>query len=77
MIALARNPANQVAKKSCLEVSRRSSNIQPSEIRVVFEKAQRMNDVIRFEVGEPDFQTPSHIKDAAKKAIDEGFTHYT
>ncbi len=34
-------------------------------------------DVISLSLGEPDFQTPQHIKDAAKKAIDEGFTSYT
>ncbi|MDX2305360.1 MAG: pyridoxal phosphate-dependent aminotransferase [Microscillaceae bacterium] len=34
-------------------------------------------DVIKLSLGEPDFQTPQHIKDAAKKAIDEGFTFYT
>jgi aspartate aminotransferase len=33
--------------------------------------------VISLSVGEPDFQTPQHIKDAAKKAIDDGFTFYT
>jgi len=34
-------------------------------------------DVISFSVGEPDFATPQHIMDAAKKALDEGKTHYT
>ncbi len=34
-------------------------------------------DVINLSFGEPDFQTPQHIKDAAKKAIDDGFTFYT
>ncbi|MFA6235642.1 MAG: aminotransferase class I/II-fold pyridoxal phosphate-dependent enzyme, partial [Bacteroidota bacterium] len=34
-------------------------------------------DVIDFSVGEPDFATPAHIKDAAKRAIDENFTKYT
>lgn len=33
-------------------------------------------DVINLSFGEPDFQTPQHIKDAAKKAIDDGFTFY-
>ena len=33
-------------------------------------------DIINLSLGEPDFDTPQHIKDAAKKAIDEGFTHY-
>src|SRR5438552_10887756 len=34
-------------------------------------------DVINLTLGEPDFITPKHIREAAKKAIDEGFTHYT
>jgi aspartate/methionine/tyrosine aminotransferase len=34
------------------------------------------HDVIHLEVGEPDFDTPVHIRDAAKKALDDGFTHY-
>lgn len=34
-------------------------------------------DIIDLSLGEPDFDTPENIKQAAKKAIDEGFTHYT
>src|SRR6202451_74173 len=34
-------------------------------------------DVIDLSLGEPDFDTPQHIKDAAKKAIDENWSHYT
>lgn len=33
-------------------------------------------DIIHLEIGEPDFDTPSNIKDAAKRALDEGYTHY-
>ena len=32
--------------------------------------------IVHLEIGEPDFDTPEHIKDAAKKALDDGFTHY-
>jgi len=39
-------------------------------------KAQGV-DVINLSVGEPDFETPAHIKEAAKKAIDDNFTFYT
>ena len=35
------------------------------------------HDVISLSVGEPDFDTPQIIKDAAKKALDDGYTHYT
>lgn len=34
-------------------------------------------DVIDLSLGEPDFDTPQHIKDAAKKAVDDNFSHYT
>jgi aspartate aminotransferase len=34
-------------------------------------------DITDLSLGEPDFDTPTHIKDAAKKAIDENFSHYT
>ncbi|MBC9931928.1 pyridoxal phosphate-dependent aminotransferase [Chitinophaga qingshengii] len=34
-------------------------------------------DIVDLSIGEPDFDTPEHIREAAKKAIDEGFTHYT
>jgi aspartate/methionine/tyrosine aminotransferase len=33
-------------------------------------------DIIHLEIGEPDFPTPAHIVEAAKKALDEGWTHY-
>lgn len=58
-------------------LSARAKSLEPSGIMAIFEKAHGMKDVIRLEVGEPDFDTPKHIKDAAKKALDDGFTHYT
>ena len=39
-------------------------------------KAQGI-DVINLSVGEPDFNTPDHIKEAAKKAIDDNFSRYS
>ncbi len=33
-------------------------------------------EIIHLEIGEPDFDTPRHIREAAKKALDEGYTHY-
>lgn len=41
------------------------------------ELQQKGIDVINLSLGEPDFQTPQHIKDAAKRALDEGYTFYT
>ncbi len=43
---------------------------------LVNEMKRRGEDVISFSVGEPDFPTPQHIVDAAKKALDEGWTKY-
>src|SRR5947209_6886331 len=33
-------------------------------------------NVVHLEIGEPDFDTPAHIREAAKQALDEGYTHY-
>jgi len=61
-------------------LSKRVLNIKPSATLAIEAKAKALKaqgvDVISFGAGEPDFDTPQHIKDAAKKAIDEGFTKY-
>lgn len=41
------------------------------------ELQQQGHDIVNLTLGEPDFVTPDHIRTAAKKAIDEGYTHYT
>lgn len=55
--------------------------IRPSGTMVMAEKAREMErkgrKVYRLDIGEPNFDTPAHIKEAAVKAIREGFTHYT
>ncbi len=57
------------------------SNISPSLTLAMNTKAKEMKrrgiDVISFAAGEPDFPTPDHVKEAAKKAIDENKTYYT
>ncbi|MDG6996927.1 MAG: pyridoxal phosphate-dependent aminotransferase [Nitrososphaerota archaeon] len=53
------------------------SQIPLSGIREIFEKAQSISDVIRLEFGEPDFDTPAHIKEAACEALNKGATKYT
>jgi len=53
----------------------RVKSIHFSEIRRMFELVTA--DAINMGLGEPDFDTPSHIIEAAKLALDEGFTHYT
>lgn len=62
-------------------VSRRVANLSPSATLAMSQKSSEMKaqgiDVINLSVGEPDFNTPAHIKEAAKKAIDENYTFYT
>lgn len=53
------------------------ANAPMSGIRKISDLVMQMKDVVRMDLGEPDFDTPKHIKDAAVKAIEEGFTHYT
>ncbi len=64
-----------------MSISKRVSVISPSVTLAITAKAKKMReegiDVIGFGTGEPDFDTPVHIKEAAKKALDEGFTKYT
>lgn len=55
--------------------ARRCKSIQLSEIRKMFELTSE--NAINLSLGEPDFDTPEHIRDAVKKALDDGFTHYT
>ncbi|MFQ6080433.1 MAG: pyridoxal phosphate-dependent aminotransferase [Candidatus Bathyarchaeia archaeon] len=58
-------------------VAERATRMPLSGIRVIFEMVHKMKDVVRLEAGDPDFKTPDHICEAAKKALDEGYTHYT
>jgi len=59
------------------ELSQIAKVVTPSPIRQMFNRAIGMEDVISFTVGEPDFQTPRHIVDAAAKALYDGEHHYT
>jgi aspartate aminotransferase len=64
-----------------IRLSQRVSTIRPSPTLAVTARAAQMraagNDVIGLGAGEPDFDTPEHIKQAAIKAIQDGFTKYT
>lgn len=64
-----------------IQLSDRINSIKPSPTLAVTAKAAELkaagHDIIGLGAGEPDFATPQHINEAAKKAIDEGFTHYT
>lgn len=64
-----------------LELSRKALSVKPSSTLAITAKANELKaageDVVGFAAGEPDFPTPAHICEAAKKAIDDGFTKYT
>jgi len=64
-----------------MELSRKFLNIEPSPTLLIDSKFKQMKaeglDVVGFGAGEPDFDTPQHIKDAAIEAINSGFTKYT
>ncbi|MDR2708616.1 MAG: pyridoxal phosphate-dependent aminotransferase [Elusimicrobiota bacterium] len=61
-------------------ISKRVRNIKPSPTLAIDAKAKLLKsqgvDIINFGPGEPDFDTPDHIKDAAIKAIRDGYTKY-
>src|SRR6266540_3777328 len=63
------------------KISKRAASLSPSLTLAIDSKAKAMKaageDVVGFGAGEPDFDTPQHIKDAAIKALNEGFTKYT
>ncbi|MCO5051618.1 MAG: pyridoxal phosphate-dependent aminotransferase [Verrucomicrobiae bacterium] len=62
-------------------ISQRAASLTPSLTLAIDSKAKAMKaageDVVGFGAGEPDFDTPQHIKDAAAKALANGFTKYT
>ena len=58
------------------ELSRTEHLVQNSPIRRLFNKAAGLTDVIAFTVGEPDFDTPRYIVDAAIDALNHGAHHY-
>ena len=63
------------------ELASRVRSMQPSATLAITQKAKELTDqgvdVISFGVGQPDFTTPEHIREAAKVAMDEGHTGYT
>jgi aspartate aminotransferase len=63
------------------KIAKRAAALTPSITLAIDSKAKQMKaegiDVVGFGVGEPDFDTPQHIKDAAIKALNDGFTKYT
>jgi aspartate aminotransferase len=64
-----------------MKISKTAQNINDSLTLALTSKGKELKangvDVVSFTAGEPDFRTPDYICDAAKKAIDDGFTRYT
>ena len=62
-------------------LSNRLNSLSPSATLAMSQKSAELKaqgvDVINLSVGEPDFNTPDHIKEAAKKAIDENYSRYS
>ena len=63
------------------QLSDRLQRLAPSATLAMSQKSSEMTaqgiDVINMSVGEPDFNTPDHIKEAAKKAVDENYSRYS
>jgi aspartate/methionine/tyrosine aminotransferase len=64
-----------------VKIANRMQRIEPSGTIAMAEKAREMQragrKILNLDVGEPDFDTPEHVKQAAIDAIKKGFTHYT
>ena len=64
-----------------MELSERLQRLQPSATLAMSQRSGELKaqgvDVINMSVGEPDFNTPDHIKEAAKRAIDENWSRYS
>lgn len=71
----------QLVEKIMRQLAQRLDLIAPSPTLALDSKAKAMKaagrDIVNFGVGEPDFDTPAHIREAAIKAVRDGFTRYT
>ena len=63
------------------QLSERLNRLSPSQTLAMSQKSNELKaqgiDIINMSVGEPDFNTPVHIKEAAKKAVDDNFSRYS
>ncbi|MCC8134036.1 MAG: pyridoxal phosphate-dependent aminotransferase [Tannerellaceae bacterium] len=63
------------------QVSERLASLSPSETLAMSQKSNELKaqgiDVINLSIGEPDFNTPDHIKEAAKKAVEDNYSRYS
>lgn len=58
-------------------INERAKALKQGAIRAMFDKANKMENVISMGIGEPDMPTPQVVCDACKEALDLGITHYT
>lgn len=59
-------------------IAKRIGRVDRSQIRRMFDEAQQLDDdLVHLEIGEPDFDTPEHIVNAANEAARNGETHYS
>ena len=58
-------------------LSSRAMELRPSGIRKFFDILEEMQDVVSLTVGQPDFDTPWHIREAGIRSLEEGRTYYT
>ena len=56
--------------------AKRNAGVEWSGIRIMFAMADKIDGVTNLGIGQPDFDTPIHIRDAAKKGLDQGYTRY-
>src|SRR5947208_11316009 len=63
-----------------MNVAPRMSRLGTESAFEVLARARQLEragrEIVHLEIGEPDFDTPAHVKEAAKQALDEGWTHY-
>ena len=63
------------------QLSDRLNRLSPSATLAMSQKSAELKaqgiDIINLSVGEPDFNTPDHIKEAAKKAVDDNYSRYS
>lgn len=79
--ALSSSGKKSASKDRALELAQRVQRIKPSATLAISAKAKELKaagkPIIDLSAGEPDFDTPEHIKNAAIQAIQDGHTHYT
>ncbi len=56
--------------------AKRNTGVEWSGIRIMFAMADEIDGIVNLGIGQPDFDTPEHIRDAAKAGLDQGFTRY-